>query len=230
VGLAGSVTAAQKTALRLVEFNLHVARYAHRSWYEGLLGGEKLARALLDGEGTLLARVEPQISGWLLRDSGLAAQMDWQMEEPQKRVWLLDRPELERLAIELALAMHREWLVQIIDSVRLRALSGVVGEALRFVIEEVPAGCFHYQAAAISFDGDLRPDLGTELKIHGARTLFALLDPAWRAVRGRAQFFFERSRVIGEVPPLEPTLRQRALDLIIERLIPRRFPEWAWCF
>jgi len=223
--------AATNSALRLVEFNLHAARYAHRSWYEGLLSEEKLIPAVLDPAGNLLASVEPQISLWLLRHAGLGAEMDWEMQEPQKRVWLLDPVSLERLALELALAMHREWLVRIIDSVRLRALAAVVGsESLRFVVEEVPAGCFHYQTPVVSFDGDLPPDFGMELKMQGARTLFALLEPAWRAVRGRAQFFFDRARVLGEIAPLEPALGRRALDLMLERLIPRRFPEWAWCF
>jgi hypothetical protein len=220
-----------QNAVRLVEFNLHPARYAHGSWYAALLDEREPISAVFDAEGRVLARAEPQVSAWLLREAGLAEDMDWEMEEPQKRLWLLDSRSLARLMLELALAMHREWLVRIIDSTRLRALSEVVGaEALRFVVEEVPAGAFHYQAPHVDFDGDLPSGLGMELRNQGGRTLFALLEPAWSAVRGRARFVLDRALALEEVLPLDPTLGQRALKLILERLIPRRFPEWAWCF
>lgn len=223
--------AAGKRAVRLVEFNLHLARYAHRSWYESLAVDEKWLRAVFDADGRVLGRVEPQLSALLLQEAGLGAAMDWDMAEPQKRLWLLDSSSLGRLMLELALVMHREWLVRIIDSARLRTLSVVVGgEAVKFVIEEVPEGCFHYQTPHVDFDGDLSPAIGAELRSQGARTLFALLEPAWRAVRGRAPFFLDRAVKLEQTPPLEPALAQRALDLILERLIPRRFPQWAWCF
>ncbi len=217
-------------ALRLVEFNLHVARFAHRSWYEHALRDPDLARVLCDESGRLTARAEPQVSQWLLQEIGLQSQMDWRLEERQKRLWLLDRPALERLALEVALAMHRDWLLKIIDSARLRALAAKVGaEALRFVVAELPQGCLHYQSPAVSFDADLsRLDL--ELKEHGARTLVALLEPAWRAVRGRAELCFDRALALGGVPALKPPLLERALDLIYGQLLPRRFSEWAWCF
>jgi len=226
-----SQSVAPQRALRVVELNLHPARYAHRSWYHDALRDPKLAPVMLDELGGVPARLEPYVSRWLLEELGLSSELDWDMQEPQKRVWLLDRPSLERLALELALAMHREWLVQIIESARLRVLAASVGaEALRFVIEEIPTGCFHYQAPLVSFETNPPRDVGAELREQGARTLMALLEPAWLAVRGRAQLFFDRARGLGEVPVLEPALGRRALDLICHRLIPRRFPEWAWCF
>ena len=217
-------------AERLVELNLHLARYAHRSWYERALLDASIAQLMLDERGRVHARIEPCISRWLSQELG-ATDFDWDMREPQKRVWLLDRPSLERLALELALAMHREWVVQIIDSTRLRALAGAVGaDALRFVIEDVPAGCFHYQSPLVSFASETTTDVAAELRGHGARTLMALLEPAWHAVRSRAVLFFDRALVLGADPPLEPALAHRALDLILQRLIPRRFPKWVWCF
>lgn len=218
-------------ALRLVELNLHLARYAHRSWYEEAFRDARIAHVMLDERSRVHAHLEPYISRWLLQELDLSLDMDWDMREPQKRIWLLDRAGLERLALELALAMHREWVVQIIDSTRLRTLAGVVGaDALRFVIEEIPVGCFHYQAPLVSFESQAMLDVAVELRGHGARTLMALLEPAWRAVRGRAQLFFDRALGSSGDPPLEPALGHRALDLIFQRLIPRRFPKWAWCF
>jgi hypothetical protein len=238
VGVAGSVsgvnaappaTVAVTRALRLAELNLHVARFAHRSWYEHALSDLDVAGAWCDEQGRLTPRVEPQVSQWLLRELGLQGQMDWTLDSPPTRLWLLDRPALERLALELALAMHREWVVQIIDAARVRALAAKVGaEALRFVVQELPGGCLHYQTPVASLEGDLSR-IDQELQDHGARTLVALLDPAWRAVRARAQLFFDRALRLGDMPPLQPALSRRALDLIYGQLLPRRLPQWAWC-
>jgi YOP proteins translocation protein K (YscK) len=210
-----------RRALRLVEFNLHVARFAHRSWW---------GNAVPEGDWRAADRVEPQMSAWLLREVGLEADMDWDLHEPQKRLWLLDGATLQRLAAELALAMHRQWLLQVIDGARLRGLADAVGEpALRFVVGELPQGSFHYQSPQVRLVGAATAELRTGLIEEGARTLIALLQPAWRAVRGRAQLHFERSRGLAAVPAFEPQHCKRALELICGWLIPRRFPEWAWC-
>jgi hypothetical protein len=218
-------------ALRLVEFNVHVARFAHRSWFGEDPNAQALIGALCDASGRLDARAEPQVSDWLVHELGLQGDMDWEMNEPQKRLWLLDGPSLQRLALELALAMHREWLVQVIDAAQLRVLRSKVGEpALRFAIEEVPPGSFRYHSATVSFEADACAELVSRLKEAGARSLVALLRPAWRAVRCRALLFFDRSKRLDEVPPFEVAHCDQALELICGRLIPRRFPEWAWCF
>jgi hypothetical protein len=217
--------------LRVLEFNLHVARYAHRSWYGNGGLGEAVSRALFDSHGRFSDLEEPYVSRWLLHELGLWDETDWDMDEPQKRIWLLDGPSLARLARELALAMHREWLVQVIDSVGLRALQGKVGaQSLHFVVTEVPEGAFHYQLPTLSFDADSSIDVSSKLTEHGVRTLMALLHPAWRAVRGRAPLYFERAWALEAVPAFEPAQVQRALELICGHLIPQRFPEWAWCF
>ena len=229
--VSGSGTAEEvKRAVRLVEFNLHLARYAHRSWYENALAGPKAALLLGKEPGGLAREVEPHVSQWLLQELGLQAQMDWSLDRPQKRLWLLDKQALERLALELALAMHREWLVRIIDSNRVRAVSAKVGTSLvRFVVGDLPEGCLHYHSSVVNLDGDLSR-LDEELKEQGIRTLVALLEPEWHAVRARASLFFDRALGLDSVPPLQSPLVRRALDLIGGHLLPRRFPEWAWCF
>jgi YOP protein translocation protein YscK len=210
-----------RRALRLVEFNLHVARFAHRSWLEAVVP---------EGGWSAAERVESQLSRWLLRELGLEADMDWDLHEPQKRLWLLDGSTLQRLAAELALAMHRQWLLQVIDGARLRSVADAVGEpAVRFVVGEVPEGSFHYQSPQVRLVGAAPGELRSGLIEEGARTLVALLQPAWRAVRGRAQLHFDRSQDLAAVPAFEPPHCKRALELIGGWLIPRRFPEWAWC-
>jgi len=203
-------------AARLTQFNFHVARFAHPSWH---------------GQEHIAARAEPALSASLLQELGLQDQFEWEMTEPQQRIWLLDTPTLTRLAEETALAMHREWLVRVIDGMRVRALVTTIDrQALRFVIEEVSEGSFHYHAPVVSFDTDSPHELRAKLQTAGARTLIALLSPEWRAIRGRAQLHFDRSWKLDEVPPFGSDHGRRALELIVGTLIPRRFPEWAWLF
>jgi YOP proteins translocation protein K (YscK) len=222
---------AGRRAVRLVEFNLHPARFAHRSWFESLASERAVSEALFEAGGRAAHRCESGLSCWLLEERGLQGEMDWEMSELPKRIWLLDGPALERLALEVALCMHREWLVRMIDARHLRALYEKVDrEAVRFTIQEVPESAFHYKSALVSFERDAPIDLAAELKDHGARTLLALLLPTWRAVRARAELYFDRAKALGDVPPLEPAQSRRALELVCDRLIPRRFPQWAWCF
>jgi len=218
-------------ALRLTEFNLRVVRFAHRSWYCDGPCGRALGAALFDEDGNVNSRVESQVSAWLIQDLGLHEEEDWQMSEVQKRIWLLDTPALARLSQELALAMHRDWLVRMVDGARVRSLQAKVGNgALRFVVEEVPQGSFHYSAPIATFETGTSEELITRLRQAGACSLMALLQPAWRAVRGRAALHFERSWGLDNVPPFDAEQCKRALELICGRLIPRRFPEWAWLF
>jgi hypothetical protein len=270
-----NASAGRRRALRLVEFNLHVARFAHRSWFGALLDGPAplderavsdalfdagggaarraepavsdalfdagggvarraepaVSDALFEPGGGVVARSEPALSRWLLEELGVLREMDWEMDELPKRIWLLDGPALERLALEFALCMHREWLVRVIDAKHLRVLYESVGrDAVRFVIQDVPEGAFHYQAPVVSFGSDAPIDVAAMLTDHGARALLALLQPAWRAVRVRAGLYFDRAKALGDAPSLEPAQSRRALELLCERLIPRRFPQWAWCF
>ena len=225
-----NASAGGQRALRLVEFNLHVARFAHRSWFGALLDEPTVSDAVFAGGGAA-ARSEPALSRWLLQELGVQGEMDWDMDELPKRIWLLDGAALERLALEFALCMHREWLVRVIDARHLRVLYEKVGrDAVRFVIQDVPEGAFHYQSPVVSFGPDAQVDVAAMLKDHGARALLALLQPAWRAVRVRAALHFDRAKEFGDAPSLEPAQSRRALELLCERLIPRRFPQWAWCF
>ncbi len=214
-------------ALRLVQFNLHAARFAHESW---LSGAECLSSIrLADRRGEF--RGEPAVSDWLLAQVGARGELDWDMDEAAKRLWLLDPASLHRAARELALAMHRDWLVQIIQGERVRGLQQKVSkEALRFVIQDVPARGLHFSAPQVDFEGDSAAELGAKLESAGARALIGLLQPTWRAVRARAQLFFDRAASLADVPVFEGEHYTRALDLVLNQLVPRRLGEWAWLF
>jgi hypothetical protein len=225
-----SVSAGRR-ALRLVEFNLHLARFAHRSWFGALLNEQTVSDAVFAADGGVAVRSEPALSRWLLQEFGLEDAMDWEMDELPKRIWLLDGTTLGRLAVEFALCMHREWLVRVIDARHLRPLYEQVGkEAVRFVMQDVPEGAFHYQSPLVSFGPGSPIDVAADLRDYGARTLVALLQPAWRAVRVRAALNFDREKQLSDTQPLEPAHARRALELLCGHLIPRRFPQWAWCF
>jgi hypothetical protein len=203
-------------AAHLTRFNFHVARFAHPSWH---------------GQEQVVTRAEPALSASVLQELGLQDEFDWEMTEPQRRIWLLDTQTLLRLGEETALAMHRDWLVRIIDGTRVRALlTKIDRDALRFVIQEVAEGSFHYHSPIVSFGADPPQDIRPTLQAAGARTLIALIHPTWHAVRGRAPLHFDRSWKLDEVPPFDSEQGQRALELIVGKLIPRRFPEWAWLF
>src|SRR5271167_3448609 len=101
-------------ALRLAEFNLHLARFAHRRWFSALLDEQTVRDGVFAADGGVAARSEPALSRWLLQELGLRDAMDWEMSELPKRIWLLDGTALGRLAVEFALCMHREWLVRVI--------------------------------------------------------------------------------------------------------------------
>jgi YOP proteins translocation protein K (YscK) len=218
-------------ALRLVEFNIHPARFTHPSWYGEGEGVQAFCGRVFDTDGRIDMRAERLVSDWLLREHGLHELMDWEMREPQKRLWLFDRPGVARLAQELGLAMHREWLLRVIDAAQLRALQREVGAAaIRFVVEDLPGGLFHSRAPVVRFAVESSRHVAMKLKETGARTLLALLQPAWRAVLARAALYFDRSHALHEVAPFAAEHSERALELICNWLVPRRFPEWRWCF
>jgi hypothetical protein len=223
---------AARLAARLIEFNLHAAHFAHRSWYPDAAWARALFSGLTSGASarrkfaTMCA-----LSRWLLGELDVAGEWDWQMAEPQKRLWLLDTVALTSLARDIALAMHRDWLALWIDGERVRRLlTRLPRAALCFVLQEIPAGCLHYRVPLVNFESDTRFELEEKLQCAGARTLMALLPAHWRAVRRRAQLHFDKSYQLDAVQPLAGADYERALDLICGKVLPKRAPEWAWLF
>jgi len=210
----------------LVEFNLHVARFAHRSWFP-----RALSNVLWDSQGRMHPRAERKASDWLLRELSLQREMDWHMAEPQKRVWFLDEASLERLTYELALTMHRDGLAQVIDGARLRALHKKIdADAWRFIVEDTPEGLFRHRTPTVDFDNATPESLTASLRADGARTLLSLIQMPWRAVRDRARVRFDISLPDADGVTLGASRTDKALDLICTHLIPRRLPQWAWLF
>jgi hypothetical protein len=218
-------------ALLLVDFNLRLSRFAHRSWYGVMPGLRSLETEAFDTQGRPGAQWDRPLSVWLAGELGVRGSLDWQMSEPQKRLWLLDTPTLERLAREVALAMHRDWLLRMIDGPRVRDLSAKLDRgALQFVVQAVPERSLHYNSPVVSFETAAPGELAARLQDAGARTLMALLQSGWDAVRRRAQLHFDKALMLGDVPAFEGTHAERAMRLICGQLIPGRFGEWAWLF
>lgn len=211
-------------AASLIEFNLLVARFAHQSWFPHEPAHTDAWRGLAGG------LAEDRLSDWLLEELDLRGQMDWEMEAPQKRLWLLGSRDLARLSYDLSLAMHRDWIARVIDGPRLRALHARVDhQAWRFVVEGTPAEGIRHRAPVVDFERTSEAAISELLQRDGAATLMSLLDPAWRAVCQRARLYFDRLAVF-DAMPLPTPRREQVLDLICAHLIPQRLPQWAWLF
>jgi hypothetical protein len=211
---------------RLEEFNVHVARIAHRSWIP-----EAVQAIVFDAQGALHARAEKWISEWLLETHGLQCETDWQMCEPEKRIWLLDSPSLARLTRELSIVMHREALLQTIDGARLREIRGRIDPVLwRLMLEELPSAAPVHSQPQVSFLNRAPQDLDADLLADGARLLKSLLRPHWRAVCGRATLRFPASyaRIHGNEGG--SSTDDPILTFVCGWLVPRRLPQWAWLF
>lgn len=230
-------------SIRLMEINLHVARTAHRSWIPA-----DAREALFDAQGALHPRAERSVSQWLLDTHGLQRQMDWEMHESEKRIWLLDAPSLTRLTRELSIVMQRNFLLREIDGSRLREIRARVDPVLwRLMSEEMPIDAAHHAEARVTFLNRMPWDLESDLVYDGARLLWSLLAPEWLALRGRARLRFDAAFTLNEQPSLanavaitecgglthalgEPAAGAAIIDLIQGWLIPRRLPQWAWLF
>jgi hypothetical protein len=155
--------------------------------------------------------------------------MDWQMKEPQKRIWLLDSPSLTRLTRELSIVMHRHFLLRTIDGPRLRDIRGRIDPVLwRLLVEEMPEAAPDHERARVQFLNREPAELEAELIADGSRVLLALLAPEWRAVWGRARLRFPANQSVEAEN--DPHAADRVLDLVCGWLVPRRLPQWAWLF
>jgi hypothetical protein len=209
---------------RLSDFNVRVARIAHRSWIP-----ENVQPLVFDAQGALHPRAEKWISEWLLETHDLLHEMDWQMKEPQKRIWLLDSASLMRLTRELSTVMHRHFLLRTIDGPRLRDLRSRIDPVLwRLMVEEMPSDAPGHDQARVHFLNREPADLEAELIADGSQTLLALLAPEWRAVCGRARLRFAANQSVGAMN--DPSAADRVLALVCGWLVPRRLPQWAWLF
>lgn len=215
---------AARWVTHLVQFNLHPVKSAHRSWFPSAL-----SQVVFDADGRLGDRVGMPVSQWLLGEADAAGSSDWQMEEPEKRIWMLDPPSLEQLAFDLAAVAHRDSIAQMIDRERVQVVQRALGSALwSFVLEDVPERLRLFTSRSVDFDRATPAVLKTSLRAEGVRWLFGLLAPEWRAVRARATLRFEAS-LTRDVPPLLDVVRRnRLVDLIRDPLIARRLPQWAW--
>lgn len=206
-------------------FNLEPGRYVHRSW---------LPRrpVMLRPPGIAVAPAgHHALSAWLVQAHGLDSGFDWDLRAPAKRVFLARTDWLERLQLEVGLALHREALAHAIDGDRqrqIRALPGLDAEALHFALVKAPR-----EPAAPgprSFDALLCTPARAALRLRreGARVLLGLLDPQWVSVRARAALRLPRGvHGAGRWAANEDD-RHRWARYVFAELIPGRFEPWLW--
>lgn len=217
-------TVTNRWAACLIDFNVLVARFAHRSWFPPTVDELFGCHGVGGGLGELKS------SEWLLEELDLWRQMDWGMEERQKRLWLLDLKDLERLSYDVSLAMHRDWLARVIDGARVRELHSKIDPlAWRFVVEKVPADGVRHRSAVVDFERALAGEIAERLRRDGVSTLMSLLQPTWRPVCLRARLRFDRMAAF-EATGLTTSHCDQVLELICNHVIPQRLPQWAWLF
>jgi hypothetical protein len=218
VNLQKKALFAKYAAALLADFNLRPVNYAHPSW-------------LQDGISQFTSDETHQqrtASDWLLKQNGLDQEFDWSMSEPQKRLFLLDSKSLEELAKYISLLMHSRWLKLVVGRAAVQSLEERLGaENVEFAMENTPHSQVEHSLPQADFAD---PNLTQAMTQDGARTLFMLLEPTWRAVRGRASFKFDKSWEIIKVTSAETVKTKALLALVCQHIIPKRLPQWAWLF
>lgn len=207
-------------AVQKARFNLDLAAYTHPSW-----AGPVVSLAH-DGRW----RRSGAVSRWLAEEAGVAGVFDWRMKETAKRVFLLDRPDIDRVALELGAALQRRAIGREVRRDRVLALREAFGPALLDFVLDSAAHLPPVDTAA----GPAELVDASALRVHahrlGAQALWKLLDPAWTAVRGRSALLFEREWRIQSLEPHPRNAHKAVVAFLLDTLFPKRMPECGWLF
>ncbi|MBA2723608.1 MAG: SctK family type III secretion system sorting platform protein [Methylibium sp.] len=205
----------------LVRFNLQPASYADASWLPDWAAGAS-------------EPVLRELSLALLREHGLQTSCDWWLNDRAARLFLMDRPALERLALTAGIAAHRDSLRQVVRQSRLACLRSALGDTLDTLWLPV-AEAVEYAPAPLQlpwepFDGAA---LEHRLVHDGYQQLLRLLnvrDAAQRPAALRAAFCAPRALSSKPLPCLPRQRAERWTDAIVNDILPRWTPAWTWLF
>jgi len=213
--------AEQRWATALIRFNMEPARYAHQSW---------LPAWSSQASDQLLSRLSVE----LLATHKLASTFDWKMAVPASRLFMMDRAALERVALVMGIASHRNRLRQIVFKSHLEALRAALGDAADTLwmpfAESLPRSPTRLAIRWDPFDTDA---LTAELRYAGYLHLFHLLEPSRTehyAAAMRAAFCVPREVAAVERPAVDEEQSLRASNTIINEVIPHWAPAWTWLF
>jgi len=216
------VSSAESSAVRIADFNLQLATYAHSSW-----AGELATNA--DAQGWRSNRVVSRI---LAYHAGVLDVHDWRMEEQSKRIFLMDVDDVQRLALELGVSLQREHLAVQVRRERVLAMRAAFGEELMsFLYDEVPASLPFAPSGPPKANGLDAGELRQQAGRLGAQALLALLGADWMAVKRRAVLMFDRSwNLDSKAEGLSGRSHKTLLSFVVEKLITKRLPQWQWLY
>ena len=213
--------AEQRWATALIQFNMEPARYAHQSW---------LPAWSSHASEQLLSRLSVE----LLASHKLESIFDWKMAVPASRLFMMDRAALERMALIMGIASHRNRLRQIVFKPHLEALRAALGDTVDTLwmpfAESLPRSSIRLaiQWNPLDIDG-----LTAELRNAGYLHLLQLLEPSrpeHHAAAMRAAFCVSREVAKAERPAVDDEQSLRASNTLINEVIPHWAPAWTWLF
>jgi hypothetical protein len=187
-------------------FNCHIAAMAHPSWLE-----------------YPQQAADPGWSQYLLARHGLSQRHDWALDEPVRRLWLLDAVALQSLVHGVSGLMFKGPLTRAVRRDRREALRGRLNEAMWLAATDP---CAPPVDAPEGIE-ELQP---VEIERRCAQVLRGLLAPASYAVAQRSRLRLPRAWSQDDPVVLAEEPRQALAAWATQIWIPQRSPAWAWLF
>jgi hypothetical protein len=206
-----------------VAFNLRPALYANESWVDPVF---------LQMQDDNLWRYSLHLGDWLCHKVGISGQYDWEMDEPMKRIFLLDAASLQQICLCIGAAQQRSIMVHQIRRERVQAFKDALGtDLIDFVLNQTT---HHFDFQPLNWESiDIEPmKIWQACLIQGSKTLWHSLPNEWRAVKQRGLLTFDRGWQIDQ-PFTSPSDLGWAAKLhawILDVLIPHRMPSCNWLY
>lgn len=219
-----------RLAQLVAEFNLRPDCYTDPSWPAGIWPApwNELARFGERGRA-VLARPLFGAAG-LVPDASGAAPVDYDFASRDKRLALLPRDALARLAGLAGLCLHKRWLCDAsLTRGTDKALHATFGaQTLSFVRNDTPP----FDAIGETLDAVRRyPKLVVQkIGARGARLLLDFVASAGTPVAARMRLKLPRIADVQPAYRLNDAQRQEVAELLFLCLIPERLCEWDWLF
>lgn len=223
---ASSIQAASarwaETALR---FDAQPALYADPSWLPGWA---------VNSPRPLPLRIERELSNWLLAVQQVGAPSDWGACCGAARLFMIDAPARDAVALAVGVAAQRGVLRQVVLQARIKSLQQALGDALDTLWSPLAESVPHEtQTLSLSWREFDAAALRQTLQHAGLRQLLRLLnpaDPAQHPMAARAALCAPRLWPQPAQPVLDAAQTERLSALIVQTAVPQWASAWTWLF
>jgi type III secretion protein K len=224
---AAASTSGASELLRLVlQYNLHPELGVHPSWAPETWPVRYRARL-----GRLAPSAQSVLGEVFKRCRTVPTEADYHFDSRRKRLLLIDRPTLRRLAFYTSLCAHASLLRPRRDALSTqmrRQARRFDKDAVEFVLDRAPEPTEIKMSATTLM---ARPhSAGRVLMERGYRLLFALLLPEGDDIVHRIQRRLQRRLAALPVPQLTRIQLQQLDELILSCIVPERTAQWDWLF